>query len=183
MGASWRGDEMKIENWMVTTFGIVVAAVVTLIVNYQNRKQARQNELFRKDPSVGLIPPLHPWVAFLQKNWYQAFYFIGMIYYFCRWTIQEGQHSYQAGVSAALFVLYFVFYLVNRLFSTASLGAGRVTQVIDWISEDTNNAIKVLSVHNAMLVAVIADLESRGLLSEDTKAQIRAARSVKESTV
>ena len=53
---------------------------------------------------------------------------------------------------------------------------GGITEAIDWVSEDTNKAIKVLLAHNKMLVAVIRDLESQGLLSEDTKAQLVAAR-------
>jgi hypothetical protein len=98
--------KMKIETWMVTAFGVVVAAAVALVVNYQNRKQARQIELFRNDPSVGLMPPPHPWVAFLKKNWYHPWYVGGMIYFLCRWIIESGQHSYHAGESAATFVLY-----------------------------------------------------------------------------
>jgi hypothetical protein len=166
---------------MVTGVGIIVAAIVTLVVNYQNRKQARQNELFRKDPTVGLIPPPHPWAAFLRKNWYHFVYLIGIIYFFCRWMVQDfWQHSYHAGVSAALFVLYLVTYLVSITFRMN----GGITEVIDWVSEDTTKAIKVLSAHNKMLVAVICDLESQGLLSDDTKAQIKIAtaeiRSVRE---
>ena len=58
---------MKIDGWMITAAGVVVAAVVALVVNYQNRKQARQIELYRRDPSVGLIPPPHAFMAFLKK--------------------------------------------------------------------------------------------------------------------
>ena len=166
---------------MVTGIGIVVAAVVTAIVNYQNRKQARQIELFRKDPSVGLMPPLHPWWAFLRRNWYQFVYPIGAIFYFSRWIIEDAQHSYHAGVSAALFVLF----LTTYNFLIGSRMGSRVIDVIDWVSEDANKAIKILSAHNKMLVAVLCDLESQGLLSEGSKAQIEAAKgeihSVKES--
>lgn len=163
---------MKVDTWIVTAVGVVVAAVVALIVNYQNRKQARQIELFRKDPSAGLVPPPHPWLVFLRKNWYHFLYLAGMIYFVCRWVIQDLQHSYHAGVSAAMFVLYLVTYLLAIILRVG----GGITEVIDWVSGDTNRAIKVLSAHNTMLLAVLHDLESQGLLSEDTKAQIAAAR-------
>ena len=176
---------MKIDTWMVTAFGIIVAAAVAVIVNYQNRKQSRQIELFRKDPSVGLIPPPHPWIRFLQKNWFHLAYLTGMVYYFYRWMREDLQGSYRVGVSAAMFVLYFVLYFVSYFLSRGFQVSRGMTDVIDWISEDTNKAIKVLSAHNKMLLAIVRDLELRGLLSEDVKAQIETAngelRSVNES--
>jgi hypothetical protein len=39
---------------------IVVSAVVALIVAAQHRRQARQIEMHREDPSVPLKPPPHP---------------------------------------------------------------------------------------------------------------------------
>jgi hypothetical protein len=171
---------MKIETWAVTAVGIAVAVVVPLIVNYQNRKQARQIELFKKDPSVGLIPPPHPLWVFLRKNWQHFFYPSVMVYYVYRWMIEDWQHSYHAGVSAALFVLYLTTYqFINMLaLSGRFVGSvtGHITQVIDWVSDDTSNAIRVLEVHNEMLLSLLEDLESRGLLSESAKARIRTAR-------
>jgi hypothetical protein len=37
-----------------------LALVGNLVNGYLQRKQMRQNELFRRDPSVGLIPPRNP---------------------------------------------------------------------------------------------------------------------------
>lgn len=54
----------------VTLFGIVVAAVVTLIVATMNRKQMRQIELHRVDPAIPLVPPPHPITHFLKTYWW-----------------------------------------------------------------------------------------------------------------
>jgi hypothetical protein len=44
----------------ITVAGIAIAAVITLWVNASNRAQQRQIELWKKDPSVPIKPPLHP---------------------------------------------------------------------------------------------------------------------------
>jgi hypothetical protein len=59
---------MTVTNW-ITVGGILVAAIIALIVADQNRKQMRQLEAHRIDPSVGLTPPPHPVFVFLRKHW------------------------------------------------------------------------------------------------------------------
>jgi hypothetical protein len=49
-----------------------LALVGNLVNGYLQRKQMRQNELFRRDPSVGLIPPPHPLRTHLWK--YRSLY-------------------------------------------------------------------------------------------------------------
>lgn len=53
---------------MISVVGIVVAAIITLVVAYLHRKQLRQIEAFRQDPSVGLVPPPHPVRLFFRKH-------------------------------------------------------------------------------------------------------------------
>lgn len=57
---------MSAANW-ITLFGIIVAAVVALAVAFMHRKQMRQIELYRADPTVPLVPPLHPVTRFLKS--------------------------------------------------------------------------------------------------------------------
>jgi hypothetical protein len=65
----------------VPLVGILVSGVtVPFIIAYLHRKQARQIEAYRKDPSVGLKPPLHPISRFF-KNHYA--YLLGMTWYVC----------------------------------------------------------------------------------------------------
>jgi hypothetical protein len=50
----------------VSLFGIAVAAVVALGIGYMHRKQMRQTELHRVDPTVPLVPPPHPITSFIK---------------------------------------------------------------------------------------------------------------------
>jgi hypothetical protein len=54
----------------VTLFGIIVAAIVTLSVASMQRKQMRQIELHRIDPTIPLVPPPHPFTRFLKTYGY-----------------------------------------------------------------------------------------------------------------
>jgi hypothetical protein len=53
--------------WISLVVGAMVVAS-NLISGYLQRRQMRQNELFRLDASVGLIPPPHPLTLFLRKH-------------------------------------------------------------------------------------------------------------------
>jgi hypothetical protein len=55
-------------NTILSVIGITVAAAVSLIVAYLHRKQMRQIEIFRKDPSAGLKPSPHPLLLFLKRK-------------------------------------------------------------------------------------------------------------------
>jgi hypothetical protein len=46
----------------------VLALTANMVNGYLQRKQMRQNELYRQDPSVGLIPPPHPLRTHLWTN-------------------------------------------------------------------------------------------------------------------
>jgi hypothetical protein len=52
---------------LIQVTAIILPCAVALLVVYWHRKQMRQNELFRLDPSVGLIPPPSPPVAFFKR--------------------------------------------------------------------------------------------------------------------
>ena len=52
----------------ISIASIIVATVVPLTIAALHRKQMRQIELHREDPSVPLIPPPHPATRFIQRN-------------------------------------------------------------------------------------------------------------------
>jgi hypothetical protein len=60
---------------LLTLGGILVAALIA----HLHRKQMRQNELFRLDPSVGVQPPPSPVVTFLKRHWEMIFVIQGIV--------------------------------------------------------------------------------------------------------
>jgi hypothetical protein len=52
----------------ISLLTLVVATIVTLTVAALHRRQMRQIELHREDPSVPLIPPPHPATQFFNRN-------------------------------------------------------------------------------------------------------------------
>jgi hypothetical protein len=62
---------MTITSWIalcISAASLIVATVVPLTIAALQRKQMRQIELHRADPSVSLIPPPHPATRFIKRN-------------------------------------------------------------------------------------------------------------------
>src|ERR1700733_13264287 len=62
---------MTTAGWItfaVSVATLIVGAIVTLSVSALQRRQMRQIELHREDPSVPLIPPPHPFTKFLKTH-------------------------------------------------------------------------------------------------------------------
>jgi hypothetical protein len=60
---------MSITIW-ISLLTLFVGTAVTLAVAYMSRKQMRQIELHRADPTVPLVPPLHPYTRFIRRYGY-----------------------------------------------------------------------------------------------------------------
>jgi hypothetical protein len=54
---------------IVTLVAVAASCATALLVGYWHRKQLRQLELYRKDPSVGLKPPPAAAVAFIKHHY------------------------------------------------------------------------------------------------------------------
>ena len=55
---------------VISVFGILIAGAVAFIVAYLQRKQMRQIEAYRQNPTVGLVPPPHSVTAFVRSHKY-----------------------------------------------------------------------------------------------------------------
>lgn len=66
---------MTSSNW-ITLIGILIAAFVALAIAHMQRKQMRQIELHRSNPTVPLRPPLHPVTRFVRGYGYFVVFFI-----------------------------------------------------------------------------------------------------------
>lgn len=59
---------MTMTHWLML-IALLVSATVAIAVAYQQRKQMRQIELYKTDPSVGLIPPPSAITRFIKSHW------------------------------------------------------------------------------------------------------------------
>ena len=65
---------------LIAVIAIVISAAVALIVSHLQRKQMRQIELYKLDPSAGLLPPESRLTRFVKSKWDSIFAFGGPIY-------------------------------------------------------------------------------------------------------
>ena len=65
---------------LIAVFGISLSAVIALLVSHLQRKQMRQIELYKNDPSVGLTPPESTLTKFIKSKWDSIFAYGGPIY-------------------------------------------------------------------------------------------------------
>jgi hypothetical protein len=110
----------------IMLFGIVVAAVVALIVGHLQRKQMRQIELYKQDPSVGLVPPPSALRRFVQSKWDTVLGFgaplIGLALEFASAAPLTRASVFLISLSVALLLANVVMLVVFRLAErTASL--------------------------------------------------------------
>jgi hypothetical protein len=54
-------------NQLIATVAVVIPCATAFLVGYWHRKQLRQIELARRDPSVSVLPPPSPPVAFFKR--------------------------------------------------------------------------------------------------------------------
>ncbi len=113
---------MTTTNW-IAVLAVVVGAVVALSVGYLQRKQMRQIELYRQDPSVGLTPPPSIATRFIRSNWGEVFGFgmpaIGLVIELINHTPPSRYDVLFISLNVAVLltnvVMLIVFDLVNRI--------------------------------------------------------------------
>ena len=65
---------------VLTIIGFTLSALVALSVAYLHRRQMRQIELFKQDPSVGLVPVQTGLTRFVKGKWDIIFAYGGPLY-------------------------------------------------------------------------------------------------------
>ena len=105
---------------VVMLIGILVAAAVALTVGHLQRKQMRQIELYRRDPTVGLIPPSNFLTRFVGSRWDSIIGFgapsIGLIVELFDPAPVNRISVLLISISIAFLFLHFVMIIVFRLF-------------------------------------------------------------------
>jgi hypothetical protein len=158
------GENLMTPNLWITVLIFLGTAVVTFSVAYMHRKQIRQVELYKRDPSSGLMPPPHPITRFLREYWWDTTLVILSFYHFVRWIIEESQHSYHAGVSAALAFWMLVNWMLSKIYRSFSRSM-----------DLTGLALADTEMLTGVIKALVADLKEAGHLSKEAQEEIASA--------
>ena len=116
--------------WATVIVGTTTASV-TWASGYLQRKQMRQNELFRADPSVGLIPPPHPIKLFLWEHRTSVLNVAVAVYFLVRGLAGEGPVTRIAVLNIALGVAFVLVAIVLEIVRGGLVMLGKVLHIID----------------------------------------------------
>ena len=129
---------MTVSN-AVAIFGILISATVALLIAYMHRRQMRQVELFKQDPSVGLSPPPSRITRFITSKWDTILGFAGPVYVLVTQFFSAGP------------VTRLTIFAVSGAF--ALMFANFVMMLVFKLQERNTERIKeVLALHNASVV-------------------------------
>lgn len=140
---------------IIMLVGIAISAAVALIVASLQRKQMRQIELYKQDPSVGLIPPSSALTRFVKSKWESVFAFggpiVGLVLEFTSNTpiTRMSVLLISLNIAALLtnIVLAFLFRVVDRVFSTID----RLTDILDMHITNGKAHLEITKSHTHML--------------------------------
>jgi hypothetical protein len=104
----------------LTVFGICAATSTGLLIAYLHRRQMRQNEAYRLNPELGLIPPPTPVWLFLKRH---ALFLVTLANGFS--LIAELVSSkpitrlsvFSMGMSFASLILFLLFRAIDRIYT------------------------------------------------------------------
>jgi len=117
---------------LITILGIVISASVALIVAYLHRRQMRQIELYKSDPTVGLTPKSNRLTAFVMSKWDSFFAFGGpiliLISEFSRDAPITRITIFNISVSLALLLGNFILALVFKL---QKRNSEKITEILE----------------------------------------------------
>jgi len=104
---------------IIAILSIGISAIVAFIIAHLQRKQMRQIELYKRDPSVGLVPPENALTRFVKSKWDTLLAFGGPIYILVSEAIKTTPPSrfsiYVVAFAMTLLVLNIVLSLILRV--------------------------------------------------------------------
>ena len=142
----------------IMLLGIVAAATVAFIVGYLQRKQMRQVELYRQDPTVGLVPPPSPLTKFVKSKWDSA---LGIGMPVLSLVIEFSGHAPITRLSVALISLNVAFLLVNFVMYIVFRLFDKTMALITEINADNARRLAMQEQTLARLDTITAQLSGR----------------------
>lgn len=166
-------------NWIaigISVLTLVVGSTVTLIVAALHRRQMRQIELHRADPSVPLKPPPHPFAVFLHRRIDLIIFLINfsLNLSFLIHNLNINQPLTRMGVfSIALFTggLYFtmLLYLASRNMDSILGIIVRHLDLIEHLGDQTGDIIQVLKGLTNVVITEVAGPQEKDKKKDDAK--------------
>ena len=157
----------------------VLPCAVALLVGYWHRKQMRQLELHRLDPSVGVLPPPSPPVAFFKRYWVLI---VGIGMPMLPLALLIGTNNPVTNGSAALISLNVACILVTLHFHFQLYSEVRLLKLLEKHVTVTENVFRTVEAHSGhlgahdrqteALAARIAELEKQ---AKDGSSRIEVA--------
>ena len=146
----------------------------TLIAGYLQRKQMRQNELFRLDPSAGLTPPPHPLWTHLWES--RIFYFncvLSALLLTVGFLVPKGPMDRGSVLNISMGVGLFYYALAMSVVERTINTQTKIVRVLENHRDTVNShdqilAITVDNVHTIAKTAAIP-LDNLALLAEIEK--------------
>lgn len=131
---------------LLMVFGIVVSAMVAIVVAYLHRRQMRQIELYKADPSVGLVPPSSRLTKFVASRWDTVLGFAGPAFVLAMEFISTAPVTRLTvlSISAAL-ALMFTNLVMTLVFKMQQRNTERIREVLELHDRQLGTTDKILS--------------------------------------
>ena len=130
---------------IVAVLGIAVSAATALLIAYMHRRQMRQVELFKQDPSAGLVPPPSGLTRFIRSKWDTILGFAGPLYvlltqFFSTAPVSRGTIFAVSGA----FALMFANFVMMLVFKIQERNIERIKEVLDLHNASVRATSKIL---------------------------------------
>lgn len=148
---------MTTGNW-ISLLAITVAAIVAFAVGSLQRKQMRQIELYKKDPSVGLIPPPSALSRFVQSKLDNILGYGGPLVSLIITMFSEGPVTRIDAFLISFSVAIFVSNIVAQMLFRISERTGSVLQLlVDAQANQLKISNRTIEVINRLAVGLGSD--------------------------
>lgn len=141
--------------------GIAVSASIALIVASQQRKQMRQIELYKSDPTVGLVPPPSAFSRFIKSKWDIL---LGFGIPLVNLVIQLMSREPISKTSVLIISLSIAFLLVNIVATVIFRVVDRISKLIVGLTGAVESHFEITQSHGEMLESqtkLIAEILNR----------------------
>lgn len=125
--------------------GIVVSAIVAIIVAFLHRRQMRQIERYKSDPSAGLVPPPTRLTKFVSSKWDTILGFTGpALVLITEFISSEPVTRVTVFTISAALAMMFTNFVMVLVFKMQQRNTQRILEVLKLHNESVASTHKIL---------------------------------------